>query len=82
MSTKRTVTAQYQAQRINSMKHRVDKQDISDACVMCKEREETGRVRNVSWEILQKLWRHDKAPQLIHCLRDKFGFDIEDKQVA
>ncbi len=76
--------AQDQALRTNSIKCRVDKQDVSPACRMCGEREET--VAHVVAEckmLAQKYykeWRHDKVAQVIHWrLCERLGFERGEK---
>ena len=76
--------AQDKALRTNSIKSEIDKQDVSPACHMCGEREETvGHVAARSKMLAQKCyksWRHDKVTQVIHWrLCEKLGFDKEDK---
>ena len=62
--------AQEQALRTNSIKARIDKQDVSSACRLCGERDET--VAHIVAEckmLAQKQyrqWRHDKVATIIH----------------
>ncbi|XP_068738999.1 uncharacterized protein [Montipora capricornis] len=62
--------AQDQALRTNSIKNRIDKEDVSPMCRLCGEREET--VSHIVAECKKlaqreyKMWRHDKVGQVIH----------------
>ena len=62
--------AQDQALRTNSVKNRIDKQDVSPSCRMCGEREETvGHIVAECKMLAQKYyenWRHDKVAQVVH----------------
>ena len=76
--------AQDQALRTNSIKHRIDKQDIAATCRMCGQQEET--IRHVLAECTMlpqkyyKIWRHDKVAQVIHWrLCERFGFERNEK---
>ncbi|XP_068707395.1 uncharacterized protein [Montipora foliosa] len=76
--------AQYQALRTNSIKNRIDKEDVSPMCRLCGEREET--VSHIVAECKKlaqreyKMWRHDKVGQVIHWkFCQKFNIPCKDK---
>ena len=76
--------AQDQALRTNSIKNRIDKEDVSPMCRLCAEREET--VSHIVAECKKlaqreyKMWRHDKVGQVIHWkLCQKFNIPCKDK---
>ena len=78
------IAAQDQALRTNSIKNRIDKQQVSPACRLCGERDET--VSHIVAEckmLAQKYyqsWRHDKVAQVIHWqLCHRFKINREDK---
>ena len=76
--------AQDQALRENSVKHRINKQDIAATGRMCGQREETvGYVVAECTVLAQKYyknWRHDKIAQVIQwCLCEMFGFERNEK---
>ena len=62
--------AQDQELRTNSIKNRIDEEDVSPMCRLCGEREET--VSHIVAECKKlaqreyKMWRHDKVGQVIH----------------
>ena len=64
------MAAQDQALRTNSVKKRIDNQNVSPTCRMCGMREET--VSHILAECTAlaqkqyKLWRHDRVAQVIH----------------
>ena len=71
------MAVQDQALRTNHVKHRIDKQDVSPMCRLCRQRE--GAISHVVAEcsILAqkqyKYWRHDRAALIIHigyCTKD------------
>ena len=73
-----------QVLRTNSIKSKMDKQDVSPVCRMCSEREETvGHIVAESKTLVQKYfkgWRLNKVVQVIHWqLCDKLGFEREIK---
>lgn len=76
--------AQDQALRTNSIKNRIDKEDVSPMCRLCGEREET--VSHIVTECKKlaqreyKMWRHDKIGQVIHWkLCQKYNIPCKDK---
>ena len=76
--------AQDQALRTNSIKNRIDKEDVSPMCRLCGEREETVSHIVAECEKLAqreyKMWRHDKVGQVIHWkLCQKFNTPCKDK---
>ena len=75
--------AQDQALRTNSLKSRIDKQDVSPSCRMCGEREETvGHIVAECKMLAQKYyknWRHDKVAQVVHWrLCKSYGLESGD----
>ena len=75
--------AQDQALRTNSVKSRIDKQDVSPSCRMCGERDETvGHVVAECKMLTQKYyknWRHDKVAQVVHWrLCKSYGLENGD----
>lgn len=75
--------AQDQALRTNSIKHLIDKQDVSPKCRMCGDRDET--VAHITAECMvlaqkyYKEWRHDKVAQVLHWhLCRMWQFDRDD----
>ena len=75
--------AQDQALRTNSVKSRIDKQDVSPSCRMCGEREETvGHIVAECKMFAQKYyknWRHDKVAQMVHWrLCKSYGLERGD----
>ena len=64
------IAAQNQALRTNSIKNRIDKQQVSPACRLCGERDETVSHIVAECKMLAqkyyKSWRHDKVAQVIH----------------
>ena len=78
------LAAQDQALRTNSIKHRIDKQDISPMCRMCKGREETiAHIVSECPKLAQnqyKNWRHDNVAKVIHwVLCQRYEFQSGDK---
>ena len=78
------MAAQDQALRTNSIKSRIDKQNVSPMCRLCGEREET--ISHVVAEckmLAQKqyrLWRHDRVAVVIHWVMcQRFGFPAGNK---
>ena len=74
------LAAQDQALRTNSIKCRIDKEEISPTCRMCKEKEETiSHILSECKMLAQKqykIWRHDKVAQIIHWnLCGRWGFE-------
>ena len=64
------MAAQEQAIRTRSIKHHIDKENISPLCRICGEREETvahliSECKNLAQK-QYKQWRHDKIAQVIH----------------
>ena len=75
--------AQDQALRTNSVKSRIDKQDVSPPCRMCGEREEmVGHIVAECKMLAQKYyknWRHDKVVQVVHWrLYKSYGLESGD----
>ena len=72
---------QDQALRTNSIKNRIDKEDVSPMCWLCGEREET--ISHVTAECKKKeykIWRQDKVGQAIHWkLCQTFSLPCKDK---
>ena len=73
------MAAQDQALRTNSIRSKIDKQEVSPMCRLCGEREET--ISHVVAEckmLAQKqyrLWRHDRVGVVIHWVMcQRFGF--------
>ena len=78
------IAAQDQALRTNSIKNRIDKQQVSPACRLCGERDETVSHIVAECKMLAqkyyKSWRHDKVAQVIHWrLCHRFKINREDK---
>ena len=76
--------AQDQALRTNSIKNRIDKEDVSPMCRLYGEREETVSHNVAECKKLTqreyKMWRHDKVGQVIHWkLCHKFNIPCKDK---
>ena len=64
------MAAEEQAIRTRSIKHHIDKENISPLCRICGEREETvahliSECKNLAQK-QYKQWRHDKIAQVIH----------------
>ena len=64
------MAAQERAIRTRSIKHHIDREDISPLCRICGEREETvahliSECKNLAQK-QYKQWRHDKITQVIH----------------
>ena len=73
------MAAQDQALWTNSVKKRIDNQNVSPTCRMCGRREETvSHILAQCTALAQKqykLWRHDRIIQVIHWkLSEKCGF--------
>lgn len=64
------IATRNQALRTNSVKHVIDKQDVSPVCRMCEETDETvGHTTAECKMVVQKCyedWRHDKVVQVPH----------------
>ena len=78
------MAAQDQALRTNSVKKRIDNQNVSPTSRMCGMKEET--VSHILAECTAlaqkqyKLWRHDRVAQVIHWkLNEKCGFTKTSK---
>ena len=76
--------AQEQALRTNSIKHTIDKQNISPLCRMCGKWPET--VAHITSECQQlagkeyKFWRHNQVAQIVHWkLCQKYGFEFGER---
>ena len=64
------MAAQEQAIGTKSIRHRIDKENISSLCRLCGERDETVAhllsERKNHCQTQYKKWRHDKIAQVIH----------------
>ena len=75
--------AQDQVLRTNSVKSRIDKQDVSPSFRMCGEREEAVGHIVAECKMLAKkyykTWRHDKVVQVVHWrLCKSYGLESGD----
>ena len=78
--------AQDQALRTNSIKNSIDKQQVSPACRLCGERDETVSHIVAECKMLAqtyyKSWRHDKVAQVIHWRHcHRFKINREDNHI-
>ena len=78
------MAAQDQALRTNSIRSKIDNQDVSPNCRMCGVREETiSHIVSECSKLAQKYykhWRHDKVAQIVHWhMCGMYGFERASK---